>query len=619
MLVQKSEAPYWTADECSRNGNPYYADPGAGHQVYRVQADYSVFPTNCRPQPPPASPPPPPRPPFLPGCYLATVVYLVPFADEWDPWSAACDAGDSSPSDSNACAAANNSATTTNNRFTNMGVFASSIARAGCFHREQYGWNFFFFYNHAQETPTISNADIKLVCVGERTHCAPSPPPQPPPAPPPPEKCANDPAAYTGSHDPDGVFTPLNDWERDFHAAYCNSVDNEAECERTICGTSYGVPAYVGTMDITHRMCVWITSTSACIEKGNAGQTWSYGGTEYDVQCDCADFAIEDCPGPTHGCIRIAACRGRRRRRRRHCRCRHRPRRLRPRRPPTPPPHITIVINHDILPDGSTAPAGYDAIVYAGISYEATLSGNHAVSNHDEAYWTRSASACLDPLYGSVVVNSEFFFTLPADGANAHQATYYLCLKQQSHGNTLVLQMLVVALVYLTPCPPPPAPPPPTPPPPAPPPPPSPSSPSICSDAAEMLSEHGGAVTHVRLRRCDPAGVTRQRRAGQTCETGAVIKTNCYNIDKAYIESQGMSCSDFIGRTMWPCPPDENGVETCTYDFNEPSNNLMWFEYCGDHPTWSDRCRSAFSDGVSVASSTPQIRASGAHRSKAKA
>ena len=60
---KKSEPAHWTTDECSRNGNPYYADPGAGHQVYRLVPDYSSYPANCHPLPPPPSQPPPSAPP----------------------------------------------------------------------------------------------------------------------------------------------------------------------------------------------------------------------------------------------------------------------------------------------------------------------------------------------------------------------------------------------------------------------------------------------------------------------------------------------------------------------------------------------------------------------------
>ena len=127
----------------------------------------------------------------------------------------------------------------------------------------------------------------------------------------------------------------------------------------------------------------------------------------------------------------------------------------------------------------------YDILVYAGITYSATLSGNHPIHDGDFAYWTRST--CSDTLYGSEVANSQFSFMLPANGAADHKETYHLCLRQADYDNALALAQprhglrlhytLAPAALATAPAPPPPTPPPPSPPPPTPPPP-SPPPPS---------------------------------------------------------------------------------------------------------------------------------------------
>jgi len=106
--------------------------------------------------------------------------------------------------------------------------------------------------------------------------------------------------------------------------------------------------------------------------------------------------------------------------------------------------------------------------------------------------------------------------------------------------------------------------------------------------------------THIRILRCDPTGVSLQSTSGGSCANGDEIKTNCFNIDRAHIEDDlGKTCSNFIGRTKFPCRPDANGDKDCK-PWDEVSNYHMAFEYCGNHPTDPGRCRSAFPDGISV-------------------
>ena len=463
-------------------------------------------------------------------------------------------------------------------------------------------------------------------------------------------KVENNPVHYVD--DPDGVFTPLNDWEERFHALYCGSLADEAACERQICAVTDGVPMYVGTKTHVHRMCRWSRSLLRCLESSSGGQVDSYGGTEYaDVMCDCDDFSLEDCP-LDFGCHITDAM---------------------PSAPPSPsfpfpdappppspppplpppsppppspptppdaPPPAACINRQDAYPDGQFHPKD---------DWEIHHHENYCHSRTNQADCERYTCAEMpanqqfiitrwdDPPQEAIVS----FSMCEWDGAAQppdHKCTEYRFGGQYSstyedvvpnhqcdcsrfppddcpedhgclvHAPAVPLPPPPPSLPFPDapppPAPPPPSPPPPNPPPPSPPPPnpppPSPPPPtpppSVCADAVQTIAEHT-AGEFIRMRRCDPAGVSLQSQSGGDCANNDEIRTNCFNIDRAYIEGQGKSCSDFIGRTRWPCRKDTNGNDDCRA-WDEVSNYYMPFEYCGDHQTYNDpngnyRCKSA--------------------------